>query len=58
MKKYKATPSGFVHEKTTQQTIGKYRNAKVAKEVANFMNSGGGFNGWTPAFILVAPNNP
>lgn len=41
-----------VFEEPTQQVIGFYYFLDDAKEVADFMNSGGAFDGFTPHFML------
>lgn len=44
-----------VFEEQTQQAIGFYYFMDDAKEIATFMESGGAFNGFTPAFMLIDP---
>lgn len=41
-----------VFEEQTQQAIGFYYFMDDAKEITTFMESGGAFNGFTPAFML------
>lgn len=60
MKKYQVEPrqveGDFVwdlHETETEQTIETYYFKDDARKVMKFMESGGAFNGWTPAFMLV-----
>lgn len=42
----------FIIEETTQQTITSFKTVKEAKNYLNFLNKGGFFDGWTPAFFL------
>lgn len=41
-----------VIESATNQQIGKFESRKEANEFRDFLNSGGGFDGWTPEFII------
>lgn len=41
-----------VMEQTTEQMIDAFLFNDDALEYANFLEQGGGFNGWTPSFIL------
>ena len=55
MKKYRIIESDgryLVKEIDTDQIIRNFLHRPRAKELANFLNGGGGFNGWTPKFIL------
>lgn len=42
----------YIVEETTQQTINSFRTLKEAKKYITFLNKGGFFDGWTPAFFL------
>lgn len=42
----------LVIERSTDQLVGIYPDSKRAKERIKQLNSGCGFDGWTPAFIL------
>jgi hypothetical protein len=49
-----------VMESTTEQLIDAFLFKDDAEEYAKFLESGGGFDGWTPSFILqevVVPTN-
>ena len=55
VKKYKIVEKDeryLVKEVDTDKIIRNFRHKKSAKELSNFLNGGGGFNGWTPDFIL------
>ena len=55
MKNYHVFESGqtfAVVEQATEQQITAYPARGKAKQTANFLNGGNGFNGWTPPFIL------
>jgi hypothetical protein len=41
-----------VLETTTNQVIAKFPTQKEAKDLLRHLNLGGGFDGWTPSFIL------
>jgi hypothetical protein len=41
-----------VMERTTEQLIEAYLFKDDAIEYSKFLNNGGGFDGWTPSFIL------
>jgi len=41
-----------VIESATNQQIGKFETRKKANEFRDFLNSGGGFDGWTPEFVI------
>jgi hypothetical protein len=41
-----------VLEIRTDQVIAKFPTQKEAKELLRHLNLGGGFDGWTPSFIL------
>lgn len=43
----------FVIELETEQIVKECINHHEAKKMSNFLNSGGGFNGITPAFFLI-----
>lgn len=57
MRKYKSTPAGNVIEHPTQQIVAQCKTATEAKVVAQFLNNGGSFNGWTPSFFLANAAN-
>lgn len=42
-----------VIELPTEQVIAFFDDKKEAINVCNFLNSGGGFDGFTPAFFLI-----
>lgn len=42
----------LVNEKTTEQIVGEFWFEEDAVEFATFLERGGGFSGFTPAFIL------
>ena len=42
----------LVIEKPTEQVIAQSVGYSEAKDLAKKLNSGSGFDGWTPAFIL------
>ena len=42
----------LVQETQTEQIINSFLFEDDAHEYCNFMNRGGSFNGWTPAFML------
>ena len=41
-----------VLETATQYVIGSFNTQKEAKEFLRHLNLGGGFDGWTPSFVL------
>jgi diaminopimelate decarboxylase len=41
-----------VVETATNQIVGKFADQKAAKELLRHLNLGGGFDGWSPTFIL------
>lgn len=41
-------------ETQTDQVIARLESHSTAKHMANCLNRGSGFDGWTPAFILEA----
>lgn len=41
-----------VFENNTEQVINSFYFEDEAKEYIKFLNDGGAFNGWTPAFVL------
>jgi len=45
-----------VLEKRTECILSDFTNQKDAKNYARFLNMGGGFDGWTPFFILQKIN--
>lgn len=51
MAKYKIM-SGFIIEVETDQKIVSFSKKKEAIGLCNFLNSGGGFDGFTPSFFL------
>jgi hypothetical protein len=42
-----------VYEKATEQAFDFYLFLDDAKEVANFLETGGAFDGFTPSFMLI-----
>jgi hypothetical protein len=46
-----------VFETTTNQLIGAFPTQKEAKDLLRHLNLGGGFDGWTPTFILKTIKN-
>lgn len=42
----------IVEEVATKQVIRNYLRKEHAERLSKFLSSGGGFNGWTPRFIL------
>lgn len=42
----------LVHEKTSDQYIKGFKTKEDAKKLMRHLNMGGGFDGWTPEFIL------
>jgi hypothetical protein len=42
-----------LHETATEQTVETYYFKDDARKVMKFMESGGAFSGWTPAFMLI-----
>ena len=42
----------IVHEKTSNQFIERFKTKNEAKKLLKHFNMGGGFDGWTPEFIL------
>ena len=46
-----------VVEKATNHIIGTYTRHESARSAAKQLNSGLGFDGWTPAFILQTDKN-
>ena len=52
--KIKTSPSNVfeVLETKTNQVIASFAEHKTAKELLRHLNLGGGFDGWTPSFIL------
>lgn len=47
------TKNGFkVEEKATGYTVRMFDTKDQAKKYMKFLNLGGGFDGWTPQFIL------
>lgn len=42
-----------VYETQTKQNIKRFENKKDAINLCNLLNSGAGFNGYTPAFMLI-----
>tara|TARA_R110000868_G_scaffold44288_10_gene148075 strand:- start:1545 stop:1742 length:198 start_codon:yes stop_codon:yes gene_type:complete len=46
-----------VIETSTNQVIKTCKVYKDAKELMRYLNLGGAFDGWTPAFILKKNNN-
>lgn len=46
-----------VVEKETDQVIGSYFFEDDAKDYCKFLNKGGGFDGFTPAFMLIPLDN-
>jgi hypothetical protein len=41
-----------VMEKPTEQSVGKFENREEAREFLRHLNFGGGFDGWTPTFMM------
>jgi len=48
----KNCPIFNVIETTTKQVIKTFKTQKDAKEFMRHLNLGGGFDGWTPTFLL------
>jgi hypothetical protein len=49
-----------VYENATEQSVGVFYFEDEALEHADFLEHGGGFDGWTPSFLLaevVVPKN-
>ncbi len=53
---YKVVNRKKVVELATQLTIKKLDTTKEANAYVKFLNSGGGFSGFTPSFILNSVN--
>lgn len=47
----------WIEETPTNQLIKKVVGFKEAKETMRYLNLGGGFDGWTPAFFLKKLDN-
>jgi hypothetical protein len=47
----------WIEETSTNQLIKKVVGFKEAKETMRYLNLGGGFDGWTPAFMLKKIEN-
>ena len=43
----------IVVETQTDQTIKSFSDFNQARKLMKFLNLGGGFDGWTPSFLLV-----
>ena len=54
----KNCPIFNVIETTTNQIIKTFMTEKDAKQFLRHLNFGGGFDGWTPSFILKKINIP
>ena len=48
----KNCPIFKVLETNTDQVLGVFKDLKEAKQLLRHLNLGGGFDGWTPSFIL------
>ncbi len=47
----------YIKEVKTDQVIKAFRSFSDARKFLKFLNSGGGFSGWTPSFLLTRTRN-
>ena len=48
----KNCPIFKVLETKTEQVLGTFQDPKEARQLLRHLNLGGGFDGWTPSFLL------
>jgi len=46
-----------LHETKTEHIVGTYDTIQSAQVAKTHLNRGGGFDGWTPAYMLRGENN-